>query len=70
MVNTVGNTFQIMQTVVDGTTTYDEPVPNGDFNSEKEAIQGMIELVRECGFTNLRVVDSNGALIAESDDYE
>lgn len=70
MTNLGGNTFQIMQTVVDGTTTYDEPVPSGDFNSEEEAIQGMIELVRECGFTNLYVIDVSGALIADSDDYE
>lgn len=43
-----------------------EDLSAGDFQTEEEAISGMDDLIENCGFTDLRVIDSDGCVIAES----
>lgn len=44
-----------------------EPLPEGEFDTEQAALSAMRELEESCGFTDLRVVDSEGDVVAESE---
>lgn len=44
-----------------------EPIPEGEFETETSAIAAMHELEKECGWTNMRVVDCDGNVVAESE---
>ncbi|EFV9547688.1 hypothetical protein GB989_04850 [Shigella sonnei] len=37
-----------------------EPIPDGEFDSQEAAINGMRELESECGFRDMRVVKDDG----------
>lgn len=43
-----------------------EDMDSGDFKTADEAIAGMNDLIDNCGFVDLRVVDEDGSVIAES----
>lgn len=62
------NTYTVQQLVSNTVSSHYEPIPGGEFYSEKAAIAGMNELIRTCGFTNLIVTDGNDNVIADSAD--
>lgn len=41
-----------------------EPMQDGEFDSEPAALSAMRDLAENCGFTNMRVVNSDGEVIA------
>ncbi|MGU5635187.1 hypothetical protein ACV1DV_06500 [Aeromonas veronii] len=44
-----------------------EPIPEGDFDSQEQAVNSMKELEYELGWKSMRVVDSDGCVVAESE---
>lgn len=44
-----------------------EPIPEGDFYTEQAALFAMHDLQNNCGFTDLRIVDSECHVVADSE---
>ncbi|BEH73322.1 hypothetical protein [Edwardsiella tarda] len=44
-----------------------EPMQEGEFETEDAAIKAMQDLADICGFSNMRIVNSDGDVVAESE---
>jgi hypothetical protein len=42
-----------------------EPLPEGEFDTEQGALSAMQDLEANCGFTGLRIVDSDGCVVTK-----